>query len=264
SADLDIIAKLKQADQGQHDLILLVRGGGSLEDLWCFNSEALVKTIYECESVVVVGVGHEPDHTLAEYVADVFAPTPSAAAELVTPNREDVESELVTLARKMKRAISHDVALHALALGNMKQHRYLQNPLRFIQNEQLLLALKIQELSAVREQTLQKRQQLDKIHAGLAQKQAMLLQNQYAQIERSQLGLRNATTLYLNQNKSAFASLMQLLDAYSPLHSIQRGYSVVYHDHHVVTSIHQVQPDDALTIRLSDGVVQATVCEKES
>ncbi len=104
-AYLSIIKALTQADQIEADLILLVRGGGSIEDLWAFNEEVLVKYIYDLKTPIITGVGHETDTTLVDYVSDQRAPTPTGAAELATPVLYDIVNEINDAKRTMLMAV---------------------------------------------------------------------------------------------------------------------------------------------------------------
>ena len=119
------------------DVILLVRGGGAIEDLWCFNEERVARCISSMKSVVVTGVGHETDTTLVDYVSDARAPTPTAAAELITPQREEILMQLMHLKSRMKQIMNHRLQEEKAVLESLKQHRYMSDPLSDVYKRQV-------------------------------------------------------------------------------------------------------------------------------
>ncbi|MGL5978097.1 MAG: exodeoxyribonuclease VII large subunit [Erysipelotrichaceae bacterium] len=262
-ADLDIMEKLQVADTEQHDLLLLCRGGGSIEDLWCFNSEALVKTIYNLQTPIVVGVGHEPDHTLVEYVADLFAPTPSAAAELISPNQMDVKIDLLQKQLALQQALAHRTHMERMRLDSLQTNRYFRDPHSLIQNEMLQLSLKIKQLSGFHQHTMQLRQSLQQRIAALQHSHTLIQQNKAAQTLLVRQQLSTAIQTYRKEQQKELAQHIALLDAYSPLKVLQRGYSIVQTGEHVITSVDQIEIGQAVQIRLLDGQLEAKIQTKE-
>jgi exodeoxyribonuclease VII large subunit len=206
----------------QPDLILLVRGGGSIEDLWAFNDEGVARAIAASESPVVSGIGHETDVIIADYVADVRAPTPSAAAEVATPDREVLAGELVEMRDALERAFSDN-------LQELRRiHRDWMVRLRF---------------ASPRAQVANARQRVDE---ALHRLEAAI---------RHQLALRQA----------AVVGLSQTLRAVGPAAVMARGYSVVtrVEDGTVVRSVGQVEPDEGINVRVSDGTFGAQVTSSD-
>ena len=233
----DLISNIHKADR-KHELILLVRGGGSIEDLWCFNSEALARTIYEASSVIVSGVGHESDTTLVDYVSDVRAATPSAAAELVTPNIEDVKQRINAHMHSLQRR------MQTMLIDYKSQLNYYQQKPIFIHEDALLkddkmrLMMNINRLSHSELFFKQQRYKLNEIALQIQHRAKVQLDKQQKQLDRN----------------------ISLLDAYNPLHILKRGYSITSkEDGSIVRSVNDVEGDEALRIRFDDGIVKVKV-----
>jgi exodeoxyribonuclease VII large subunit len=210
-----IVAALKAANAQKPDVIILARGGGALEDLWCFNDERLARAIAASPAPVVSGVGHETDFTIADFAADLRAPTPSAAAELVTPDGEQLGAQVADLGAR----------LSAAALGGLRALNWA-----LAQRQARLRGLSPQ--AALRGS----QQHLDDLQARAA----------------AALGYRVALA------HARWRGLAQALNTVSPLAVLARGYAVVTGpDGQVIRSVGQVQPGDALRVRVSDGELEA-------
>ena len=121
------------------DLIITGRGGGSIEDLWAFNDERVARAIFASEIPVVSAVGHEPDVTISDFVADVRAATPSNGAELVTPDREDLQKRLAQMQARMQAAMERQLKLSRQRLDALSEKRVLQSPMNYVQDKRMLL-----------------------------------------------------------------------------------------------------------------------------
>ena len=262
TAHLELIAALLRADQADCDVLILARGGGSIEDLWAFNNEDLARYIYHLKTPIVTGVGHEVDITLVDYVADKRAATPTAAAQMATPDLKEVLQHLSENQKRMNLALQQQIRANKEKLHQLKQRRVFSEPeLLFSQSQMKLDMLnsvlhsqmnqKLHEAAAVRH-TLLKCTQLmnDRIN-----KQMMIIQNkQHRMNSLVQLQVQNHT-LHLRHS-------IQSLDAYSPLKILLRGYSIATHEDQTLSSIQQVNVDDEINLRLSDGQLSCKVLEK--
>lgn len=249
------------ADQSpDYDAILLCRGGGSIEDLWAFNSETLARTIFECEKPIVSAVGHEVDFTIADFVADVRAPTPSAAAELMSPNVEEIlmqfsriESQLNTSIRLLiERRIENLIHLSKRLKHPRDVIQQWHQRLDFIESKLVTQANKKLQQHAQKIELLQQKLR----HLSPAYKIDQL--NQHI----SQI--RDAITRsmhYTIENKSnQYAQFVSQLDIVSPLATIKRGYSVTRDtNNNIVKSVDQIRDGDAISVQVSDGKVEAQV-----
>ncbi|MDD3049400.1 MAG: exodeoxyribonuclease VII large subunit [Bacilli bacterium] len=240
-ASENIIKCLKEADNHQHDVILLVRGGGSLEDLWCFNNEALAYTIFSMNTCVVSGVGHETDTTLVDYVSDRRAATPSAAAELITPDRLDVLEQLASNKNRLVSAIKQQLTMEQKNIDYIKSKPMFHNSDYFLQNEKLKLMMIIKNLYNTEKYVQKNTHDLKMMREALLQNMVRLNKD----------------------NKAQFNKLISLLDAFGPLKILQRGYSISMKDKHVIKSVMDVNNDDKIKIILNDGNIIASVEKRE-
>ena len=262
-ASSSLIQALQKADAMHHDCLLLVRGGGSIEDLWGFNSEALVHCIYALQTPIISGVGHESDTTLVDYVCDVRAPTPTGAAQRATSDYQEVLAQLAKsrqlLAERMARRLQH---AHS-ALSQRARSRYLLDPLYYIKDRQMRVAMAQAQLERIGEAFLEKRRQnvfqRDRLYAACRRQ---LLQQQQRMTHKHKQ-LTNTLQHYAKTKREAFGKRVTLLDAYSPLAILQRGYTLVEQEGQLVKSARPLTAQSEVTIRFHDGRWRAVLKEKE-
>lgn len=263
SAAGDLIEKLLQADALHPDVILLGRGGGSIEDLWCFNDEQLVRCIADCHSVVVSGVGHETDTTLVDYVSDARAATPTAAAELVSPDMVTVQKNLSVLREQMAKSIKNRLANANQNLCRLREYRYLQNPMLYVKDEQLRLAMISQKLDRVSTRVAMEQQHLHSLSQRLAMHTQMRINVLSEHYQKLVWRGKNAIDQYDQQQRRQLAQWAGLLDAYSPLRILSRGYALAYESEYMIKSIADVKAGATVDIRMQDGILHTCVNGKE-
>jgi exodeoxyribonuclease VII large subunit len=267
SAAAQVTARLRRAEAiGRYDVLLLTRGGGSLEDLWPFNDEHLARAIAASSVPVVSAVGHETDFSLADFAADLRAPTPSAAAELLVPSQEDLARRLRTLDSRIRnlqrqhlRAAMQRADRAALRLHGLRPQARLQLLCR-------------RQAESLRRLEAAWRRQLDRERARLRHAVAVL---RAAHPRRRLVRLREHLTLLGPRSQAAIArqlsrdalrlrGLARSLHAVSPLATVARGYAILQHeDGRVVRSVLDAAPGDALDARLSDGSLSVRVETQE-
>jgi exodeoxyribonuclease VII large subunit len=244
------------------DLIIVARGGGSLEDLWAFNEEPVARAIYACRVPVISAVGHETDFTIADFVADVRAPTPSAAAERAVPILDDLIAELALLRRRGGRALAESArrARHELerARGRLGDPRRLLDERRQRLDEHVERSRRVlaRKLAAARAELRGVEVRLHRAHPHrrIAEQRHGLA----AMRHRLETVVRPA----LVRRRHAIEAACGKLEALSPMRVLERGFSLTQRaDGHVVTSAADVQPGDRVTVRVSDGGIDATVDE---
>ena len=284
-ASLGIAAALRRLEAiPDVDVIILARGGGSLEDLWAFNEEPVARAVFACRVPVVSAVGHETDFTIADFVADLRAPTPSAAAELIVPVREELSAALTLLQRRNGRALSESLraARHALerAGGRLGDPRRLLDERRQRLDEPIERGRRAlaRRFAAARAELRATETRLYHFHpqrrvleqrAELAGMRHRLQTSIRPALERraEMLAMRHRIEASLGpalvRRRHAIDAACGKLEALSPMKVLERGFSLTQRaDGHLITSATEVTPGDEVQIRLHDGSFAATVGEK--
>lgn len=229
---------------GEADVILCGRGGGSMEDLWAFNEEVVARAIYDSDIPVISAVGHEPDVTIADFVADLRAPTPSGAAELAVPDRAEYALSVRTLDTRLRTAAHKQLQIRRQRLTTLQERLELRTPANYIAEKRLLLDQMADRLCAALPARLTREEQ----------KLAVLRQR-----------LLSAGQGGLHKRRLRFAQTVATLDAISPLRVLARGYAVATKGKRgaVVTDAAALKEGDTLHIRFAKGAADCRVTDTE-
>ena len=260
-----VIEALNKAEQQKHlDLLIISRGGGSIEDLWPFNDERLARAIAAAELPIISAVGHETDSTICDFVADYRAPTPSASAEVATPDTHEWQQTLDYRQQQLFRLMNHSL--------NNKQS-ILRHYFKRLRDPQSSLALQKQRLSQlssrIKQLTLYN---IDKNKQRLLRQQLQLQHNhpdrlisQYKKETRLKMKtLVSAIQSRLSMKAQQLKQSTDVLEAISPLAVLNRGYAMAFNDNNeIIHDSKQVNIDDTVTIKVSKGVIKGKVIEKE-
>jgi exodeoxyribonuclease VII large subunit len=258
-----IVAMLRKASAGnRYDVLLLTRGGGSLEDLWAFNDEAVARQIHASAVPVVSAVGHEIDFSIADFVADLRAPTPSAAAELLVPDALAIGRQLRQLQQRLLTLQQRQLQAHAQRLDHLWARLQMQRPLaRLARDRERLQHLRQRLLATLRERDQRRQGQLERLQARLLGRHprtrlALLARSLTEQDQR----LRRGITQLLERRGTRLQHAGHALHAVSPLATLERGYAILFDaGDHVVRSAKHVAAGTPLRARLVDGELSLTV-----
>lgn len=263
SAAISIAQAIGRANQrNECDVLIVGRGGGSLEDLWCFNHEIVARTIASSQIPIISAVGHEVDVTIADFVADVRAPTPSAAAELVSRDTRHKQAKLADYQQKFNSAMRHYLGDKLRQQQRLRASLERQHPQYRLQRQvQQFDDLNIRLARAIERKLNRHAQQLDRINYRLKIRspQQQLSHEQHVMRKREQL-LIDAIKRQLLSAKHQLALSVETLDAVSPLATLKRGYSITETaQRQVITETNQVQSGDTIITRFIDGELRSTV-----
>lgn len=265
-AAADLIRALRVADQsGQCDVLILARGGGSLEDLQAFNDEGLARTIAALHTPLVTGIGHEVDYTIADFVADLRAPTPSAAAETVTPDQADWLKRLDRLNLRLQMSVRSGLTARQRQWSGLDKRLSHQHPCRQLAAR----TQRLDELETRLRQTLRNRLRqsgerlgLGEAHLG-GQHPRQRINRMADRLSHLNHRLVAAWQKRLDAHRHRTHALAGQLQAVSPLATLSRGYSITRHadSGHLIGSISDTRPGDLLETRLVDGSLISRVSE---
>jgi exodeoxyribonuclease VII large subunit len=235
----DIVRGIEMLDALGVDCIIVGRGGGSIEDLWAFNEEIVARAIFDCQTPVISAVGHETDTTIADYVADLRAPTPSAAAELAVCDVREI-------------------------LHNLRRYRdrFSSEMTRAIERKEAAYREKYAGIRALRPSSRirEKRLRLDALEDGLRKQQERILADNQYRWNAAFVSLRDGRNRTLAEKKHRLELLIGRMEGASPLKKLCRGFSYVETEEgRNVSSVAQVSAGDCLQIQVADGTIRAEV-----
>lgn len=258
-APKSLIQSLKEADTHNHDALLIVRGGGSFEDLFCFNDVQLVKTIYSLNTYIVSGVGHEVDTTLCDLVCDHRSVTPTAAAQWVTLDQYEVMAQILKDRELLRQHMSMILNHNKLKLDSYKNHPYLKDPKSFIIEKQLKLDGYNTQIEHALELELQKKNVIKNYTQQMHLRMMNIVKVQENKLSMVPEKLRSNMQVLLQNSRHSLQKNCALLDAYSPLKVLSRGYSISKIEDKVIKHVKDVTRDDIMVTRVNDGVITSCV-----
>ncbi|MBE6138517.1 MAG: exodeoxyribonuclease VII large subunit [Firmicutes bacterium] len=239
NAASDIANKIKIANTYNIDVLIVGRGGGSIEDLWPFNEEVVARAIYNSKVPIISAVGHEVDFTIADFVADLRAPTPTGAAELAVPNMVDVKKQIEQFKIRANENISKRLNYEKLHFESLKNSFVIKNPVIMYENKQQKLDLVLEKIKNLISNRLE-------ISKGKFQ----ILKNNYI--------LNNPTLLY-KDNLVKLNMIIEKLELINPLGVLKRGYSLTYQDNKIIKDVNDLEINSNILIKMQNGEITAQV-----
>lgn len=244
------------------DVILLVRGGGSLEDLWSFNEETVARAIHQCTIPIVSGIGHEVDITIADYVADIRAATPTAAAETVTPDQSSWAQSYDWHQQRLRQLIDNKIKRRHDEIQWLYQRLQLQHPETQIQQSKERTNELIKRLTRFSDNTINfYKNKLTTTNVRVhAQNPSILIKQKRQSVYYLKTRLEQASLTLLHTKKSQLSNKARTLNAISPLQTLERGYSITLNQQgKAITSIKQIKHGDTIKTRLHNGEIISKV-----
>ena len=236
----DIVKQIKKADNDYSlDTLIVGRGGGSIEDLWAFNEEIVARAIFECKTPVISAVGHEIDFTIADFVADLRAPTPTGAAEMAVPQLSDVLNYLNQIKIRLNNTVINQIKVNRKKLDSLKSSNIFKNPTMIYQTKEMVFDNLVEKLKFNMTNL-----------TNVKGKDLIRLKNSYV--------LKNPYQL-LDKKSNKYLNLVSKLETLSPLLTLKRGYTMTKIDGKVVSSSKKLKKNDKISIDFTDGTIDAEV-----
>ncbi|GIN19951.1 MAG TPA: exodeoxyribonuclease VII large subunit [Bacillus bacterium] len=248
------------------DVLIVGRGGGSMEELWAFNEEVVARAIYQSNIPVISAVGHETDVTIADFVADLRAATPTAAAELAVPHIEDLMDQLLQRKTRLYQAMGAIIKTRRNQLSYMEQSYILRNPHKLYEQKWQLLDRMKETLNANQNHIIfQKNNRFEELRNRLARSHpSSLLEVNSERAARAEKRLQQEIRSVLKTKITEFIGKTATLDALNPLSILRRGFNVAHtEDGKLVKSVRQGEIGDTLTLTLVDGKLSCIIENKE-
>ena len=241
NAALDIVKNIKLASTFDLDVLIIGRGGGSIEDLWPFNEEIVARSIFESKIPIISAVGHEIDFTIADFVADLRAPTPTSAAEFAVPNIIDVISHINQLKIRLNEGIYKKLNYSKLHLDAIKNSYVIKSPIVMFENKKQKLSIMTDKISML-------------IKNIISNKKTVInnLKDSYIIV--------NPKELYLKKQMN-YISILEKLELVNPLKVLKRGYSVVYQNENIIANIKLINKELPIKIKMHNGILNAKINE---
>ena len=241
-ASADIVKNIELADNYNLDVLIVGRGGGSIEDLWPFNEENVARAIFDCNTPIISSVGHEIDTTISDYVADARGLTPTDGAIKATPNINDVINKICELKSNLSISLNNIIKFNKERVNNLKHSYVLTNPTKIYDTY---------------------RYKIDELENDLFSLIKDVSYKQQVRLIKNKEKLNSLFKDYLVTSKNKFYTYTGKLDSLSPLKVLNRGYAFASISKKIIKKVDDVSVDEVIDLSLSDGIVKTKVISKE-
>ena len=261
----NIVRQIEIADKYNCDTLIVGRGGGSIEDLWAFNEEIVARAIYNAKTPIISAVGHEPDFTIADFVADLRAPTPTGAAEMAVPTILDINNLLNQYKLRLNKNIKTLVNTKFIELKTLKESFVLKNPMSLYEIKEQKLDKLIDSLNYNIKNILDNKKYL--LDTGISNLKLMspitLINNNSNKLKELKINLNNIIEKRIINEKHNLDYIVNTLKLVNPLNILSNGYSLVKKDDKIIKRSKELKKDDLISIKLYEGSINAKVTELE-
>ena len=257
----DIVKNIHLANTFDLDVIILGRGGGSIEDLWAFNEEIVARAIYDSNIPIISGVGHEIDFTISDFVADLRAPTPTGAAEMSVPNRNDVMDMIRQIRMRLIKGMDNKINSSKDKLNNLKNSYVLKNPNSLYEKlEQNFDHLYERLINVMKSIIIYNKERLNTINMSIIFKNPKIL---FADKAYNYNDLINRLKIVINKildnKKHDYVNILSKLEVLNPIATLKRGYSVTRIDDKIINKIEDVCEGNKIITEVSNGKIESVI-----
>ena len=259
----NIVKCIKEANKSDVDVIILGRGGGSIEDLWAFNEEIVAREVYNSNKPIISAVGHEIDFTICDFVADLRAPTPTAAAELAVPNKPDVINGINNLKNRVNENIKSLIRNRKEQLIRYENNYLLNNPLSMYETKEQKLDNLIEKLNnLINNKITHKKENLN----ILINKLNTFDPSYICEINKEKLNnleekLNNSISNSIIKNKNKFDIISTKIELLNPISVLNKGYSITTKNDKIISNSKELNVNDQIKIKLKQGQIISEVKE---
>jgi exodeoxyribonuclease VII large subunit len=253
----------KANERDDLDVLIVGRGGGSIEELWAFNEETVARAIFHSKIPIISAVGHETDYTIADFVSDLRAPTPTGAAELAVPHISELTERILQRKMRLIRAAKEKMNFESSRLSNMKKSYAFRYPKQLYKQKEQQLDRVMEDLEKSMYRNIEQRKALvikleSRFTKFQPERQITILSERY---KRASKQLEKEIHALVQKKELSFHSIISKLEALSPLRIMDRGYSIAYYDNEnsILKSVKDVNPGDAVKVQLKDGMIDCQV-----
>ena len=265
SAAPDIVQQIKRANEYDLDVIICGRGGGSIEDLWAFNEEIVARAIFDSKIPIISAVGHEVDFTIADFVADLRAPTPTGAAEMAVPTKLDTINLINEKKIRLNTYINNAIKNKQTKIKNLKNSFILKNPMSLYEIKEQKLDNFVDQINTlIKNKLTYSENRLEHIRSNYILKEPLrMYEKSKNDIQNKGLKATNLIKGILEKNAHKEELLRNTLKLVNPLNILDKGYSLVEKDGKIIKDNKEIEIEDKIRIKLSKGEITAIVKEKK-
>lgn len=257
----DIVRNINLANTYDLDVIILGRGGGSIEDMWPFNEEIVARAIFKSEIPIISAVGHEIDFTISDFVADLRAPTPTGAAEMAVPNMVDIKAHLSQINIRLSKAMNNKIEMSREILNRYQKSYVLTNPMSLYERlEQNFDHLYERLINAMKVNINANQEHLNKLkNSFIFTNPNMLFIDKAYNYNDLIKRLKNSIARVIENKSNKYLQLLSKLEVLNPVTTLKRGYSITKKDDKVINSINDVKVNDLVVTNIDGGYFESVV-----